>query len=113
MPAKIRYRDTLDEYAGHPAEVLESEAQMIPARGSLTVPIDLGAADRRNALDLWLASPNDKRISDSVQVSVHSSPNIPLDKMILLLTIIAGAGIGGKILLDRRRRRTRRRTRRR
>ena len=29
--------------------------------------------------------------------------------MILLLTIIAGAGIGGKLLLDRKRRRTRRR----
>ncbi|MDK6302528.1 hypothetical protein QP140_07990 [Corynebacterium sp. UMB9976] len=109
VPAKIRYRDTLDEHAGHPAEILESESQMIPARGSLTVPIDLGAADRRSDLDLWLASPKNKRISDSVQVSVHSSPNIPLDKMILLLTIIAGAGIGGKILLDRRRRRTRRR----
>ena len=109
VPAKIRYRDTLDEYAGHPAEILESESQMIPARGSLTVSIDLGAADRRSDLDLWLASPNNKRISDSVQVSVHSSPNIPLDKMILLLTIIAGAGIGGKLLLDRKRRRTRRR----
>ncbi|WOH94417.1 hypothetical protein [Corynebacterium urealyticum] len=109
VPAKIRYRDTLDEHAGHPATILESESQMIPARGSLTVPIDLGAADRRSDLDLWLASPKNKRISDSVQVSVHSSPNIPLDKMILLLTIIAGAGIGGKLLLDRRRRRTRRR----
>lgn len=109
VPAKIRYRDTLDEYAGHPAEILESDAQMIPARGSLTVSIDLGAANRRSDLDLWLASPNNKRISDSVQVSVHSSPNIPLDKMILLLTIIAGAGIGGKLLLDRKRRRTRRR----
>ena len=109
VPAKIRYRDTLDEYAGHPAEILESDAQMIPARGSLTVSIDLGAADRRSDLDLWLASPNDKRISDSVQVSVHSSPNIPLDKMILLLTIIAGAGIGGKLLLDPKRRGSRRR----
>ena len=108
VPAKIRYRDTLDEYAGHPAEILESESQMIPARGSLTVSIDLGAADRRSDLDLWLASPNNKRISDSVQVSVHSSPNIPLDKMILLLTIIAGVGIGGKLLLDRKRRRSRR-----
>lgn len=106
VPAKIRYRNTLDEHAGHPAEILESDAQMIPARGSLTVSIDLGAANRRSDLDLWLASPNDKRISDSVQVSVHSSPNIPLDKMILLLTIIAGAGIGGKLLLDRRRRRS-------
>ncbi|HJD49864.1 MAG TPA: hypothetical protein H9907_07235, partial [Candidatus Corynebacterium intestinavium] len=109
VPAKIRYRNTLDEHAGHPATILESDAQMIPARGSLTVSIDLGAANRRSDLDLWLASPNDKRISDSVQVSVHSSPNIPLDKMILLLTIIAGAGIGGKLLLDRKRRRTRRR----
>lgn len=106
VPAKIRYRNTLDEHAGHPATILESDAQMIPARGSLTVSIDLGAANRRSDLDLWLASPNDKRISDSVQVSVHSSPNIPLDKMILLLTIIAGAGIGGKLLLDRRRRRS-------
>ena len=105
VPAKIRYRNTLDEHAGHPATILESDAQMIPARGSLTVSIDLGAANRRSDLDLWLASPNDKRISDSVQVSVHSSPNIPLDKMILLLTIIAGAGIGGKLLLDRTRRR--------
>lgn len=105
VPAKIRYRDTLDEHAGHPATILESESQMIPARGSLTVSIDLGAANRRSDLDLWLASPKNKRISDSVQVSVHSSPNIPLDKMILLLTIIAGAGIGGKLLLDRRRRR--------
>ena len=100
VPAKIRYRNTLDEHAGHPATILESDAQMIPARGSLTVSIDLGAANRRSDLDLWLASPNDKRISDSVQVSVHSSPNIPLDKMILLLTIIAGAGIGGKLLLE-------------
>ena len=106
VPAKIRYRNTLDEHAGHPATILESDAQMIPARGALTVSIDLGAANRRSDLDLWLASPNDKRISDSVQVSVHSSPNIPLDKMILLLTIIAGAGIGGKLLLDRRRRRS-------
>ena len=106
VPAKIRYRNTLDEHAGHPATILESDAQMIPARGSLTVSIGLGAANRRSDLDLWLASPNDKRISDSVQVSVHSSPNIPLDKMILLLTIIAGAGIGGKLLLDRRRRRS-------
>ena len=106
VPAKIRYRNTLDEHAGHPATILESDAQMIPARGSLTVSIDLGAANRRSDLDLWLASPNDKRISDSVQVSVHSSPNIPLDRMILLLTIIAGAGIGGKLLLDRRRRRS-------
>lgn len=107
VPAKIRYRDTREEQAGQPAEILESDSQTIPARGSLTVPIDLGSTDRRSDLDLWLASPNDKRISDSVQVSVHSSPNVPLDKLIIVLALVGAAGLGGKVLLDRNRRRKR------
>lgn len=101
---------TIDYTTGGAAQIdLETPnaTETLPAKGSLTVSIRTTIEqdeDTRGTTDvrLWLASPAGEAISKSVDVRVQSAPGISAGTAAVLLTLLAGIGVLGKFLWDRR-----------
>lgn len=105
VPAKIDYTAS-----GTPAPIalsLPNQAEIIPARGSITVSLttnvnDAGSTQDTTNVRLWLASPQGREISSPVELRVQNVPGMSGLSIGLLALLLAGIALGGKLVWSRR-----------
>ena len=103
VPATIGYSE--EKNGGVTLKVPKEQA--IPARGSITLPVETDAesSTSKSGLSLWLATPNDVKISEAVKVQVQSVPGMSRTKLLVLTALLFVFALVGKALWDRRTRR--------
>ena len=86
---------------------MPNATETLPAKGSITVSMTTAIEEDASAegttdLRLWLASPNGTAISAPVDLRVQSAPGLSTGTIVALLALLAGIGVLGKFLWDRR-----------
>ena len=66
---------------------------------------DAESSTSKSGLSLWLATPNDVKISEAVKVQVQSVPGMSRTKLLVLTALLFVFALVGKALWDRRTRR--------
>lgn len=105
VPATVSYTQGRADGAGHTRiEQVAPDAQQIPARGSITVPIPAAATGGEEAtLSLWLSTPEGAQISQPVRVRIQSVPLVSLPAALGLMFLLVAVGALGLWWRDRRR----------
>lgn len=78
------------------------DSQLIPALGSMTVSLTTQFSGQEARLRMWLATPDDRPISESVELQVQSVPGMSKGGLLVTVVLLAGIGLAGKKLWDRR-----------
>lgn len=105
LPVRAKLEYTTGKSSGITIDV--PEAQNIPARGSITMPLttEMPANQGAEQMELWLATTEGKRISAPVKIGVKSAPGLRVPALIFAAMAIIGIAVAGRVTWVRRNRR--------
>ncbi|RAV33436.1 hypothetical protein [Corynebacterium heidelbergense] len=91
---------------GQPISLSVPAEQVVPARGSITLPVttDAGSANHQTDLTLWLATPSGDQISESVEVRMRSAPGRILGLLAVGTVGLFAAAVTGRVWWQRSKR---------
>lgn len=78
------------------------DSLLIPALGSVTVPLTTQFSGQEARLKMWLATPDNRPISEPVELQVQSVPGMSKKGLAITVLLIVGIGLAGKKLWKRR-----------
>ena len=97
LPVRAKLEYSTGKSSGITIDV--PEAQNIPARGSITMPLttEMPADQGAEQMELWLATTEGKRISTPVKIGVKSAPGMKIPALIFAAVAIIGIAIAARV----------------